>query len=228
MSLRAVLNFRLVPSNVLFLLGLLGFLAMLADRRRIARVLTGLSAAGFAVFGFTSAGELLMAPLDTRFPAVDPASAEKPFGIIVLGGHVDESMAHAKGSLVEFHDGAESVAVTAILAQRYPQARVVLSGSSGSQSAPLRAVDGMRRILMLYGVADERIVLGPQSRSTFEHVRIIIELVGADADEVWWRVTQSHRMPRTVGVFRELGFEPVPFPVDFRWQARLIPCIFTV
>jgi len=34
--------------------------------------------------------------------------------------------------------------------------------------------------------------------------------------ETWLLVTSAFHMPRSVGVFRQAGFEVVPYPVDFR------------
>lgn len=218
MSPRAVLDFLLVPSNGFFLLGAFGLLALCLRRRRLAVWLVGASIGGFGVFGFTSAGELLMAPLDTRFPALDLARADAPFGIVVIGGHLDEERAHSRGTVVELRDGAETIVTAAVLAQCFPEARIVLSGHGGTLAPPLRDIDGMHRFLLERGVDEARIVLDDGASGTIDHVARVVDLMGEDRDQTWWLVVQAHRMARVVGVFRAQGFDPVPVPVDHRWS----------
>jgi uncharacterized SAM-binding protein YcdF (DUF218 family) len=33
-------------------------------------------------------------------------------------------------------------------------------------------------------------------------------------------VTSAYHMPRSVGVFRKVGFDVIPYPVDFRTRGR--------
>ncbi|MEO0930999.1 MAG: YdcF family protein [Pseudomonadota bacterium] len=217
--LKSITDFITTPSTFLLLLILLALIALLLRWRRGAMTCLTLGLTGFVAFGFTSLSEVLIAPLVTRFAPVDLATAEPPFGIIVLGAGLSEVHANHTGALIELEDGGEAVPTAALLAQRYPDVRIILSGGSGTDfpPAPLRGVDGMRRVLMAFGVAEERIVVDPNSGTTAARARNTLTLIGEDADEVWWAITPAHRMPRLMGSYRKLGFEPVPYPVDFKW-----------
>ncbi len=217
--LKTLIDFITTPSTFLLLLAFLSLLALLIGWRRRAIGCLTLSLTGFVGFGFTSLSEVLIAPLSARFPAVDLALAEPPFGLIVLGAGLNEVHAHHNNALIELEDGGEAIPTVALLAQRYPDARIILSGGSGTDfpPAPLRAVDGMRRVLLEYGIAADRITFDPHSPSTVARAQNTLALVGDDADQVWWVITPAHRMPRLIGVYRKLGFEPVPYPIDFKW-----------
>lgn len=209
-TLRGILDFLLVPSNLFFLLAFVALAALFLGRIRLAKGCLAGSVAGFFLFGYSSASELMMIPLDTRFPPLDLATAPPPDGIIVPGGMILEKHAATRGTLVEFSgDGAEAVPTVAILARRYPQARIITSGGDEAE--------GARRILIASGIDPARIQSDPSSGSTTQRVQNVLRLIGEDRTGTWWLVTSAHRMPRTIGTFRKAGLDPVPCPVDYRW-----------
>ncbi|WP_108813434.1 YdcF family protein [Loktanella sp. Alg231-35] len=207
------------PSTLFLLLACIALIALLLRWRRTAITSLSVSLTGFLVFGGTSISHLLIAPLETRFAPVDLEQAPPPFGIIVLGAGLSERHANHYGSLMELEEGGEAVPTAALLAMRYPEARIILTGGNGTNdpAAPLRGTDGMRRILLAFGVDGGRIMIDPDAPTTAARAQNTLALVGADRDEVWWVITPSHRMPRLIGTYRRLGFDPIPYPVDFKW-----------
>lgn len=214
--MRAVFVFLTTPSNALILLVILGLGLMLLRWHRLGMGAAMLGTVGLLTFGYTSAGELLMAPLVSRFAPPDPATVPAPFGIIVTGDGINEVSARTTGALMELTEAGDSVPIAALLARQYPQARLILVGGSG-HPRPMRPADGMQRILRAFGVNEERIIIDADSLSTHERVTNAMTMIGADQDKTWWLVTSAHRMPRAIGAFRAQGLEPVPYPVDFRW-----------
>ena len=65
----------------------------------------------------------------TAFPQ-PPADMASPYGIIILGGAINDAVSRARGQSV--FDEGERVVEAAILAQRFPGARIVFSGGNGS------------------------------------------------------------------------------------------------
>lgn len=223
--LKPLLDFLTRPSNFFLVLAAFALVALLWRARATAIACLSLSVAGFTLFGFTSLSEVAIAPLVTRFPPVDLETADPPFGIVVLGAGLSEGHALHNGTLMELTDGGEAIPTAALLARRYPQARLILSGGSGTDfpPAPQRGVDGMRRLLLAYGIAEERITIDPNSSTTADRVRNTLALIGEDREQTWWAVTPAHRMPRLIGAYRKQGFEPVPFPIDFKWIPPFSP-----
>ena len=217
--LKTLVDFVTTPSTLFLLLVLMALVAITLRWRRSAMSCLGLGILGFVTFGFTSMSEVLIAPLVTRFPPVDLTNTDPPFGIIVLGAGLNEVHANHTGALIELEDGGETVPTAALLAQRYPDAQIILSGGSGTNfpPAPLRGVDGMRRGLLAFGIKPDRILIDAASATTDARARNTLALVGENSNQVWWVMTPAHRMPRLMGSYRKLGFEPVPYPVDFKW-----------
>lgn len=217
-----------MPSNLFFLLGILGPALLVLRKLASGRFCIALSMAGFLIFGYTSAGEGLVAPLEQRFVAADPDAAAPPVGIVVIGSGVSEVYAGTTGSPVEFRDGAETVFAATFLARQFPEARVIVSAGHGGNFPfePLREADGMKRLMVLFGVSEDRIEVDGLSASTQDRVQNSIALIQQDKDKTWWLVTSAARLSRTIGVFRASEVEPVPYPVDYRWIPPFDPLYF--
>lgn len=213
---RSSLDFLTTPSNFIALLIVLGLALLLVRWRKLGVSCSALGTVGLLTFGYTSAGELLMAPLVTRFPPMSLETAPKPFGIVIVGSGISEVHAQHTGSLIELEEDGDAIPITALLARRFPQARIIVSSGS-SLPRPVGPAYGIKRILTEFGVAEDRIAIDATSTNTIERVRNTIALIGEDRSESWWVISSSHRLPRVMGVFRQMGMEPVPYPVDFRW-----------
>ncbi|MFT6805641.1 MAG: uncharacterized SAM-binding protein YcdF (DUF218 family) [Glaciecola sp.] len=224
--LKSFIDFITTPSHFLFMLATLALIMLLLRWRRTAITCLTLSLAGFVAFGFTSLSEVMIAPLVSRFPPVDHTVAAPPFGLIVLGGGMNETTAQHNRALMEFIDGGEAIPTTVLLAQRYPNAKIILSdgnGADGWPPAPLRATDAMNRVLKEFGIASDRIRADTQSTTTAERVSNTLRLIGDDRDQTWWVITPAHRMPRVIGTFRKDNFNPIPYPIDFKWVPPFDP-----
>lgn len=217
--IKSFVEFATTPSNLFFLLLAIALVSMVLHRTRIALTSLGFGLIGCVAFGFTSLSELMIAPLVTRFPPVDLQTAPAPDGLIILGGGLHEAHAAHNGALMELGEGGEAMPTAALLAQRYPEARIILSGGNGGAfpASPLRVVDGMARVMTEFGISPERLILEPNSNTTSDRIANTLHLIGEDRDKVWWVITPAHRMPRVIGLYRKAGFEPVPYPIDFKW-----------
>jgi hypothetical protein len=85
--LSKVLGFFALPSNFVISLGLLGALLLPTQLRRSGHALVVGSVVVLAILGLSPVGNLLILPLEERFPPWD-ASRGAPDGIVVLGGAI--------------------------------------------------------------------------------------------------------------------------------------------
>jgi len=218
--LSKTLGFFALPSNVLISIGLVG-LALLCTRfRRLASWLVVTSLVLLATAGFSPLGHLLMLPLEQRFPAWDP-SRGAPDGIVVLGGAISPEVSMARGA-VALNDEAERITSTAELARRYPEARIIFSGGTGSllPDAPAEAPVAVKELEAL-GVAHERITAEEQSRNTIENAVFAQLLAQPQPGSRWLLVTSAYHMPRAIASFRAAGFPVEAYPVDWRMRGPI-------
>ncbi len=202
------------PIRLLLIVAIVG--AVLSARRHVqaglALALTALAL--LAVAATTPLGLLLVAPLEDRFPE-PPTDLAAPDGIIVLGSAVYDEISSARGQAVLAEGDRATEA--AILAKRYPAARVVYSGGSGSL-IPTVSTEALaaKRLLADLGVDEARVTLEDRSRNTDENARFTAALVHPQPSQRWLLVTSAFHMPRAMGAFEKAGFNVIAFPVGYR------------
>lgn len=209
-----VLGFVAAPSNALALIGLVGAALAAFGFRGAGSGLMAFAVFGVAIAGLSPLGNLLLLPLEERFPKAEVGLA--PTGLVVLGGSFDSVVAGSRHE-VALTDAAERLTVVAELARRWPEARIVFSGGSGTLLFEgATEADLAERMFVSFGIARERITLEGASRNTVENARFTKNLVAPKPGERWLLVTSAYHMPRAVGCFRGAGFEVEAWPVDYR------------
>jgi uncharacterized SAM-binding protein YcdF (DUF218 family) len=155
----------------------------------------------------------LIAPLENRFerPAQPPENAS---AIIMLGGATAGRVSTAR-QIAELTEAGDRLAETVRLASVYPVAKIIVSGGVG-----LLIADGepeastALRFFTDQGIARERIVLESESRNTNENAAFTARSVGEYPGQVLL-VTSAFHMPRSVGLFRNVEVDVVPWLVDY-------------
>jgi len=217
--LSKTLGYMMLPTNVLIGIGLLGIILLATRFAALGRRLAIFSLVLLAVCAFSPLGNLLLYPLESRFPPWDAARGA-PDGIIVLGASIDADLSAAHGTTV-VRSSADRIIGAAALALRYPNARVVFSGGSANLiSNDAREADYAGAIFESLGVAKSRLIMERRSRNTQENAEFSKALVAPKEGERWLLVTSAFHMPRSVGLFRKAGFDVEPYPVDWRVGGR--------
>ena len=161
----------------------------------------------------TPLGLMAAAPLENRFPQ-PAADMPPPFGIIVLGGAVNGLVSKARGEIV--FDEGERMIEAAFLAKRYPQARVVFTGGSGSLIAESKEASTARELLIELGVDPARIIVEDKSRNTEENARFTAAIVHPEPKQRWLLVTRPFICPVRLGCSRkpDSTWSPIPLPIE--------------
>jgi uncharacterized SAM-binding protein YcdF (DUF218 family) len=212
--LSKTIGIALLPANFLIGIGLLGAILLATRLASFGRRLLIASAVLLAVCGLSPLGNLLLHPLEARFPPWDPARGA-PDGIVVLGGAIDAELSADHGTVV-FTRAADRVVEAAALARQYPKARIIFSGGSANLTDGPREADYAAAIFERLGVARDRLIMERRSRNTMENAEFSKELAAPKGGERWLLVTSAFHMPRSIGIFRKVGFAVEPCPVDWR------------
>ena len=212
-------GYLILPSNFLVALGVLGLVFLLARRRRVGKMLIGVSVVLLLLLGYLPVGPYLGHLLEQRFPIWDATRGE-PTGFIVLGGAIDPLMSRLRGQTA-ISGSATRVTVIAKLARDYPNARIVftsgdasLLGNYGSEA------DYLLPLLETFGVPPERVTLERRARNTVENAAFTKALIQPKPGERWVLVTSAQHMPRAIGCFRRIGFPVEAYPVDWKTYPR--------
>ena len=208
--------FLVQPSSLILLILLAGIALLWTRYARAGRRLVLAGTLLFAICGLSPLGHAVLLPLENRFPPADLEAGPAPDGIIVLGGAQDMLVSAARGRPA-LTEAGERLIEAAMLARRFPSAKLVVSGGSGGVLYERESeAAGAAAVFKDLGIEADRIVLEDTSRDTYENARRSKELLNPKPDERWLLVTSANHMPRSIGCFRQVGFAVEPWPVDFR------------
>lgn len=158
--------------------------------------------------------------LEERFP-IPSRLPERVEGIVVLGGAIDPIISAARRQIA-LNGAAERLVALIALARLYPDARLVFSGGSGAVFArEHKEADYARAFYRDMGFDVARILFESGSRNTRENAVLSKALAAPRPGETWLLVTSALHMPRAIGSFRAVGWEVVPYPVDYLTTGRL-------
>jgi uncharacterized SAM-binding protein YcdF (DUF218 family) len=217
-ELSKVAGFLVDPRCVLFAALILGT-SLIWTRARITGRWLITAAVVIAIFFDTVPVSIyLLQKLEYRFPP-PPLQLEKVDGIVVLGGDFDAQLVEAVGSLAA---PPARLVVLAKLAKRYPEARIIFSGGSGSMLRPeLKEAELAKPLLAELGVDTARVTFESESRNTAENAIYSYRAATPKPGETWLLITTASHVPRTIGTFRRTGWTLIPYGVDFRTHPTL-------
>lgn len=184
-------------------------------RMRAARRLIEALAVTLTLVALLPWQNVLLQPLEDRIPrpAVLPAQVD---GILVLGGAIEPAISAAHG-VAALGEAAERITSAVELARRYPAARLVYSGGSGSVATQdLKEAPVARSLLVDLGIDPARVTFEDQSRNTRENALFSRSLAQPQPGQTWLLITSAAHMPRSLGTFRAIGWPVIPYPVDYR------------
>mgnify|MGYP000271131344 CR=1 FL=1 len=217
-ALSKIVFFVVQPSSLLAIATAAGLFVALWTRH--VRIGLRVAAAGFSALmgaGLLPVGNVLLLPLETRFSTVPaPGPRDGIAAIIMLGGFEDGWVSSARPGLA-INEAAERLTEGVRLAKRLPEARLVFTGGSGTllQREPGASLP-VGRFLEEIGIAPDRIVLEGRSRNTYENATFTREFLKLAPGQRVAIVTSAYHMPRAMGVFRQVGYDAVAYPVDYR------------
>lgn len=212
--------FVLQPSTFIALLIGYGAILIWTGWARWGRRFVTIGAVLLLVVGLSPLGNGLILPLENRFPRADLDQPPAPAGLIILGGAENRLVGSARKAPT-LNEAGERLLEGAILALRFPNAKVAFSGGdAGILYKSDSEAQGAADILTDLGVERGRLVLESNARDTYENavfLRKELDRGGAFSEGTrWLLITSAYHMPRSIGAFRQAGFDVEPWPVDYR------------
>jgi len=212
--------FLLQPSTLIALLIGYGAILIWTGWARWGRRFVTIGAILLLIAGLSPLGNALILPLEDRFPRADLDRPPAPTGFIILGGAEDRLVGTARRAPT-LNEAGERMVEAAILARRFPQAKIAFSGGDAGilYKSDNEAV-GAETLLTAMGVPRGRLVLEANARDTYENAVFLKEQLTKQGElgpgKRWLLITSAYHMPRAMGAFREARFEVEPWPVDYR------------
>lgn len=194
------------------------FFALATGRRRLALWVSGLSFTCLFLLAVLPLGDLLLRPIELRYPA--KPGLDEVQGIVLLGGSEDVRASAFWGQM-QLNEGGERYTESLALLRAHPEARLLFTGGSGALfdagGAKLTEAEMAERFFLRQGIAPERMMFERQSRNTAENARLGHALADPAPGETWLLVTSAFHMRRAVRSFEQAGWSSVvAWPVDYR------------
>ncbi len=141
---------------------------------------------------------LLAAPVEARLVKIVARWLENRITRPALpaGAHV--------GGIIVLGGASSRVRAALVLAERFQDAPIVLSGPGDGEIAVARDALGQ----------STRLRIDRRPTTTYENARFSKDLVAPRSDACWAVVTSAIHMPRAIGAFQAVGFSVLPWPVN--------------
>jgi uncharacterized SAM-binding protein YcdF (DUF218 family) len=198
------------------------FAALIAgERPKLARGLTAAAFLLLAAFVTLPLDTLIARPLENwyRRPPLPP----RVDGILVLSSSLSPALFADRGVPGD-NDSLPRMMAGAELAHRYPNAKLVYSGTT-AESADAHAAERRAAELIFrnFGLPPPRVSYEGRSRNTWENLAFTREMVRPKPGETWILVTSAMHMPRAMAIARRLGWTMLPWPASYASTARWRP-----
>jgi len=202
------------PETSLLILLILGTVLLWTRRNKAGGLIITSSVVIIAMVSIFPFSTWIFHPLENRFP-IPSKLPDEVDGIIVLAGAENISVTAARGQ-PSLHGGGERLTTFVWLARLYPNAILLFSGGSGSLiDQKYKSDDTARKLFDQIGLEAERVQYESDSRNTAESASKSYQLVQPKLGQNWILITSAFHMPRSVGLFRKVGWQVIPYPVDF-------------
>ncbi len=200
------------PLALALIIASFALLARGFGRRRLGTWLVS-SAVLIAYLGATTpVSNLLLRPLETRYPSLDTAQVPAFTHIVVLGSYygpredIPVTAALGPEGLVRIVEGVR-------LAHVFPAARLVVSG--GAPAGFSASAVGYAKLARELGVATDKIIIVDTPRDTKQEAAEVVKLLGATPFVL---VTSASHMPRAMRLMLAAGARPIPAPTGHRFD----------
>lgn len=145
---------------------------------------------------------------------------------IVLGGGVLGSPRDAQDYARLQQSSLRRLIAAVELSRQAPSSLLLLSG--GGEHGGVSQAELMASMARALGVAPARLILEPESATTYEEARNIRQMLGKNDSRPKYLVTSALHMPRALATFTTGGMDVCALPVDFRripvaWYEMLVP-----
>jgi len=206
--------FFIAPDSLLVLLIIIGTWLFWKQKIKWAkRVFTFLSICLLLITIFP-VGEWILYPLESKYKA-NP-ELNQVDGIIVLSGSINP-IRSAIWKQTVLNNSAERIFTSISLSKKYPNAKLVFTGGSGSIfNQTHKHADAAATFYKTQGLDVSKIIFERESRNTTENIILSKVLVNPQKGEKWVLITTGWHMPRSVGIFCKADWHVIPYPVDFR------------
>src|SRR3990172_2218739 len=198
---------------------IVGLLMLLLTRKqKAAKIILSVGVILFTILSYPALSNTFLRRLEYQYPPLISTAAsdfvpgevvpQVRWVVVLGGGHISDPKIPVTSQL---SDASLVRLIEAIrLHNQIPESKLILS--EGKVFDPVPCAETMAGVAKALGVKQEDLILESESKDTIDEARIIKSIVGNDK---FILVTSASHMPRSMGMFKKLGMQPIPAPTGY-------------
>ena len=136
-------------------------------------------------------------------------------GILILGGATNPYLTKEHNQ-ISLNNNSERLFESILLIKKYPRAKVIFSGGSGSLRFPeLDHASVVKNFFNKMSIENKNIYYEDKSRNTYENILFSKTIVNPKKNETWLLVTSAFHLKRSLAIADKIEWTLTPFAVDF-------------
>lgn len=160
----------------------------------------------FMVMLIVPIGRWMITYQENRFPRIE-AITEEFDGFILLGGGLAKVETEYRGIPVYNMAGARILEFAQLVLQ-YPDKPIIFTGTKVEAENAAKVFEDL-------GIDMSRVTIESEATDTRDNAANSYKLAQPSKGSKWVLVTSAFHMPRSVGLFRQAGWEVIPYPVNY-------------
>jgi uncharacterized SAM-binding protein YcdF (DUF218 family) len=146
---------------------------------------------------------------------------EKFDGFIFLGGSLDLPVSNGRKEISGNQTAARYFNFMKLV-KKFPNKKVVFSGGGYLKDTFANESVMTKKIFEDAGISTSHFIFEDQSQNTIENAVLSYHLIKPKHNERWVLVTSAYHLPRSVLLFRGVGWNVIPYPVDYHTTGKYI------
>jgi uncharacterized SAM-binding protein YcdF (DUF218 family) len=212
--LSKIIWFLFNPFNLILILLFFGLLLNLIPLKLFSKICYLFSFLLFFITGILPIGSFLNYNLEKDF-FYTASYPEHIDGILILGGATNPFLSNEHNQ-INFNDSSERLIESIFLIKRFPDAKVIFSGGSGSISEPnLTHAFVAKKFFQNMDIDHKKIIYEDKSRNTYENILFSKRIARPHSAEKWLLVTSAFHLKRSLAISEKLKWTFIPFATDF-------------
>lgn len=197
------------PTAWIGLFLLIGMILLWTKKQKVGRSLVTAGVILFMFFSLDPVVELLLNQLEAQYPAFEINTHKRvdsiKYVVVLAGGYIEQPATHplstklGKSTNIRVIEGIK-------VYREIPGSKLVFTGKGWAEMSEAEA---MKQFAVSLGVNPEDIIVEKESTNTIDHTVYLKSIL---KDKRFVLVTSALHMPRSMSLFQNAGYEPIPAP----------------
>ena len=204
----------LVPPGLFVLLLFLSLFFFLLRKQKTGLILLSLTLFLIYLISTEPGKDLILSPLENAYPYPDLSKVRCQYAVVLGGGEIPHSP--AENGKASVRPAVAKRLYEAFKLYRERELPILVSGGNVYGTEAESEAEAMARFLETIGVPTEKLIEERRSRNTLENGIYSYQILARRGIKEICLVTSAYHIPRSVMIFREVGFKVTPVPADYR------------